>query len=174
MVIGPDGNLYIADSQNDAVDKIVLSTDTFSTLIGGCGSVPFVNPYGVAFGPDGNLYVSDEGNGCGGAGSAVYEYTIGGTPLGTFVATNVLLTDPIDLVFGPDGNLYVTDSDGRVALFDGTTGAELPDFIPSNGSAGPLVNPTFLAFSNTTPEPATMGLIGLGLAAVLLRRRRKA
>jgi hypothetical protein len=48
----------------------------------------------------------------------------------------------------------------------------MTDFVPFAGSGGPLVNPTFLAFSSSTPEPATVALIGLGLAGVLLRRRR--
>ncbi len=175
MVIGPDGNLYVADSSNDTVDQILLPSGTVNFLnIPGCPQTPFTNPQGVAFGPNGNLYVSDAGFGCSSMGdSGVYEYTTSGTLLETFIATNILST-PIDLVFGPDGNLYVTDSGARVAEFDGTTGTELPDFVANGGSMGPLVNPTFLAFSSTTPEPSTMALIGLGLAAVLLRRRRKA
>ena len=129
IAFGPDGNLYIADPAN-GVDEVLLPTGTFSTLIPvGCPSTPFTNPQGVAFGPDQNLYVSDAGYGCydpsapgGYLDYGVYKYDTSGTLLGTFVATNLLDT-PIDLAFGPDGNLYVTDSQGRVALFNGTTGA---------------------------------------------------
>jgi sugar lactone lactonase YvrE len=150
------GSLFIADSSNATIDKVVLPAGTFSTLIpAGCPTTPFINPEGVAFGPDQNLYVSDAGFGCadpsvpgGSADSGVYKYDINGNFLGSFIAPNILST-PIDLVFGPDGDLYVTDSGARVARFNGTTGAELPDFVASGGSAGPLIGPTFLAFSES-------------------------
>jgi glucose/arabinose dehydrogenase len=170
IAFGPDGNLYIADSSNGAVDQVLLPSGAFTTLIpAGCPSTPFANPQGVAFGPDGNLYVSDAGFGCGGStGFGVYKYDTGGNLLGTFVATNVLST-PIDLAFGPDGNLYVTDASG-VEQFNGTTGVQIADFIPSGGSTDPLINPSFLAFSSV-PEPTSVGLIGLGLAGLAIRLR---
>jgi glucose/arabinose dehydrogenase len=187
IAFGPDGNLYIADSSNDAVDTVILTSGLFSTLIpAGCPSTPFSNPQGVAFGPDGGLYVSDAGYGCYDPSApgqyldfGVYKYDTSGNLLGTFVATNLLDT-PIDLAFGPDGNVYVTDSDARVAEFDGTTGAYIDDFVANGGSAGPLESPTFLAFSGASgvPEPATLGMMGLGLAGLalcrLLRRRARA
>lgn len=168
IAFGPDGNLYIADSSNDAIDQVTLPSGAFSTLVSaGCPATPFANPQGVAFGPSNNLYVSDEGYGCGSAPFGVYEYDTSGNLLGTLVLPNTLST-PVDLAFGPDGNLYVTDANARVAAFDGVTGAELADLV----APGTLVNPTFLAFTAATsavPEPATFGLVGLGLALLVLR-----
>jgi tripartite motif-containing protein 71 len=175
IAFGPDGNLYIADSGNGAVDKVIRTTAAFSTLIpAGCPSTPFSIPEGVAF-SNVSLYVSDEGSGCGGGGGpfGVYKYDTSGNLQSTFVATNVLST-PVDLAFGPNGNLFVTDGTPRVAEFDGTTGAYLTDFVPNGGSGGPVQDPTFLAFSSSAiPEPATFGFMALGLAGLLIRRRRK-
>ncbi|HLJ45964.1 MAG TPA: hypothetical protein VKU01_08150 [Bryobacteraceae bacterium] len=156
IVFGRDGNLYIADSSNAAIDR-VTSGGVFSTLVpAGCPTTPFTNPQGITFGSDQQLYVSDAGFGCGiNTGSGVYKYSTFGVLLGTFIAPNVLST-PIDLAFGPDGNLYVTDGQGRVARFDGTTGAARPDFVPSGGAGGPLINPTFLAFNGQAAATITV------------------
>lgn len=173
IAFGPDGNLYIADSSNGAIDRVILPGGAFGTLIpAGCPGTPFTNPQGVAFGPGGSLYVSDAGFGCGTNNPyGVYRYDTSGNLLGAFVTPNFLST-PIDLAFGPNGNLFVTDGQGRVAEFNGATGAYLTDFVPSGGSGGPLISPTFLAFSSSVPEPVSFVLAGLGLTGLAALRRR--
>jgi len=71
--IGPDGNLYFADTDNNRVRMIDLTTGIITTVAGtgesgysGDGGLAnaakLQRPFGVAFGPDGNLYVSDTFN----------------------------------------------------------------------------------------------------------------
>src|SRR5262249_22877428 len=73
LEIGPDGNLYFADTDNNCVRKIDLTTGIITTVAGtgengyagdgGEANAAKLNrPFGVAFGPDGNLYVSDTFN----------------------------------------------------------------------------------------------------------------
>jgi hypothetical protein len=96
--------------------------------------------YGVLFGPyDHDLYVvSGQFGGPGqlkgvlrydgATGAFREEFTKGGD-----------LDSPRGIIFGPDGNLYVCEGRdtglGRVARFDGRTGAYLGDFVPT-GSGG--------------------------------------
>jgi DNA-binding beta-propeller fold protein YncE len=104
-------------------------------------------PWGVVIGPhDHNVYVSTGHFKGEGQIKAVLSYD-GDT--GAFldeVVQTGQMNEPHAVTFGPDGNLYVGDrvapDRGRIARFDGTTGAYLDDFVPvlSGGLAHPLTH----------------------------------
>lgn len=73
LEIGPDGNLYFADTDNNVIRRVNLTTGVIDTIAGtgvngysGDGGpalqAQLSRPFGVAFGPDGNLYISDTFN----------------------------------------------------------------------------------------------------------------
>lgn len=73
VAIGPNGDLYIADSGNHAVRRLAGSTGILTT-IAGTGEAGFsgdggaaalarlCDPEGIAVGPSGDLYIADTGN----------------------------------------------------------------------------------------------------------------
>lgn len=74
LEVGPDGNLYFADTNNDRVRMINLVTGSIETVAGngvrayggdgGAATNASLNrPFGVAFDAEGDLYVSDTFNG---------------------------------------------------------------------------------------------------------------
>ena len=74
LALGPDGNLYFADTNNNRVRMIYLSANTIHTVAGtgdpsygGDGGPALAaqlwRPFGVAFDPYGDLYISDTFNG---------------------------------------------------------------------------------------------------------------
>jgi streptogramin lyase len=157
------GNLYVADSSAGTIDRFDGTTGAFTPFVpAGNPPSPLANPQDVKFDASGNAYVTDLTN------SVVYKYSPAGTFLGAFVPSAGGLVQPIGLAFA-NGNLYVADGLGRVATFNGTTGAGMADLV----SPGTLVNPQFLAFSlaAATPEPSTFLLIALGVIGLGWFRR---
>jgi DNA-binding beta-propeller fold protein YncE len=161
MTFGPDGNLYIADSGSGSIYEYNITSTAFSVFASDTSAN--VN---LVFGPGGNLYVVlasggvDEFNGTTGA-------LIG--PFGdTFTATGA---DIEGMAFGADGNLYLADSNG-VDVVDGSTGDVTGNFIAVDGVD--VINPTFLTFGPSVPEPATFlpGALGLMLLGWLRLRGR--
>lgn len=71
VVMGPDGNLYVADSANQLIRRVDMTAGTVSTLAGNLTSgytnatgaaAQFSGPSGLLFGADGSLLVSESGN----------------------------------------------------------------------------------------------------------------
>jgi DNA-binding beta-propeller fold protein YncE len=115
------------------------------------------HPYKLAFNSAGNLFEADYGSG------TIYEFTPGGTK-STFASG---LNGPIGLAFNSAGDLFEADY-GSGNIYEFTPGGVRSTFASS------LDGPVPLAFQ-PVPEPSALGLVAVGLIALLplLRRRSK-
>lgn len=132
LVIGPDGNVYVASAGTNSVIRYTPSGQLLGTFVTG-GSGGLSNPRAVAFGPDGNLYVSSVTN------NNILEYNGStGAFLSTFVsAGSGGLNNPCGMVFGPDGNLYVSSCGTEsVDRFQGPSGSAPGSPLPAAGQSG--------------------------------------
>jgi sugar lactone lactonase YvrE len=132
LVLGPDGNTYVASSGSNSVLRYMPTGQLLGTFVA-AGSGGLSSPFGLAFGPDGNLYVGSEGT------NTVYEYSGStGAFLNTFVsAGSGGLNDPKGLIFGQDGNLYVSShTSGSVLRYEGPKGAVPGTPLPASGQSG--------------------------------------
>ncbi len=71
LELGPDGDLYVADTDNSVIRAISLSDGSVRTVAGTgelgldlregllATETPLKRPFGIEFDPDGNLYISD-------------------------------------------------------------------------------------------------------------------
>jgi len=129
---GSGNTAYIADSVNNVIRKIALSSGAVSTVVGngssglggdgGLATNALLNtPTGVAVDGAGNLYIADQGNnlirrvdsvtqvistvaGGGTAASGTDQLGDGGP------ATSAILYGPQSVAVDPAGNLYIADS----------------------------------------------------------------
>lgn len=143
LAVGPDGQVVIADSGNNAV-RMVTAAGTWQTLYD--GSSGSFEPQAVAVAPDGTVYVGD------GATGSVFQIVSGtlvkvaggdSVPLPGF-PSQATVTNPTDLAFAPDGTLYIADGGYglRRLKADGTLeNAHMPDEADPPAAFGVAVAP---------------------------------
>ena len=143
------GNLFVADTYDNTIRKIVIATGAVTTLAGTPGqtgsadgtgsSARFAWPSGVVSDGVGNLYVTDEGN------RVIRKIviatgavtTLAGTPgqigFGDGTGAEAIFAEPTGIATDGAGNLYVADTSnaairkiviatGAVTTFAGTAG----------------------------------------------------
>ncbi|MBP1221895.1 T9SS type A sorting domain-containing protein [Flavobacterium sp. 1355] len=107
ICIDTNGNLYVADSENNKIRKIT-SDGSVTTLAGSVmgkadgngAAAKFSIPYAICIDPTGNLYVSDSGNG------RIRKITLSGNV--TTIAPSQDLHIPRGICVDKTGNLYIT------------------------------------------------------------------
>ncbi|MBT8486681.1 MAG: hypothetical protein HKO59_04295 [Phycisphaerales bacterium] len=139
IAFGPDGNLYVASSNNNRILRYDgVTGDFIDAFVSGSGAPEF--PIGIAFGPDGNLYV------CAFATSRLLRYSgKTGAPLGTVANLPSLgLTGPLNLHFfrGPacfpdlDGSDDVGFADLLAVIAEWGPCAGCPEDLDGSGDVG--------------------------------------
>ncbi len=154
------GNLYIADTDNNVIREVNLTTGAIQTVAGNgtsgysgdsaaASAAELNSPQGVTVDAAGNLYIADTGN------NVIRKVTAstgiittiagGGTTPSTCagskdsmgdgcVATSATLIAPYGVAFDPTGNMYIPDSgDNLVRVVNGTN---VINIYAGNGTAG--------------------------------------
>lgn len=139
MVLDANGNLYVAESSNNDIRKINLSTGIVTTYAGtglaGFGNGPiagatFHSPYGLAMDGNGDIYVADIVN------NAIRKITVATGMVTTFAGTGAAgLTNgpassatfsyPGGCAFDPAGDLFISELKNntiRIITPDGVVG----------------------------------------------------
>jgi uncharacterized protein (TIGR03437 family) len=113
LTVDRAGNLYLADSQNQRIRKIVPG-GIISTLVGGTQSEPLLTPVAVAIDNYGNIWVADTSGVVHEATPAGAWVAVAGTGAPGFsgdggIASKAQLSAAHDLAFDLTGNLFIAD-----------------------------------------------------------------
>jgi trimeric autotransporter adhesin len=160
------GNLYIADTSDNRIRKLVLATGIITTVAGngpagfsgdgGSATAASLNgPYGVAVDTSGNLYIADTGN------NRIREVvvrtgvivTVAGNGTRAFsgdgaAATNASLNSPAGLAVDTLGNIFIADrGNNRIREVSAATG-NIATFagngtVGYSGDGGPAIDAAF-------------------------------
>jgi DNA-binding beta-propeller fold protein YncE len=144
--------LYVADSLNNKIRKVIIATGAVSTIAGG-GAGVFYNPTGLAFDYNGSIYVADTMN------DRIQKINIDTTtsPISYSVSTfmgGTVFSKPRRILINSAGEMYVFESDAhRIRKVTGG----LP--VPTNTVAIPApISGASTSYSLTGPA-ATLNVI---------------
>lgn len=158
------GSVYVADSSNHTIRKIVIATGAVTTLAGTAGATGTANgtgmaarfntPQGLAAPGDGNLYVADSGNHC------IRKIDLMTAAVSVFAGTAGVqgtFSVPAGVAAGGDGNLYVADAGNRQVRKVTLAGAVVST-LAGDGLYGTVDGPgdkaSFAAMSGITADGA--------------------
>lgn len=157
LVFGSDGTLY--EAGNSSTDLRSVNTATGATTV--LGNIGFSSGGDLAFN-GGNLYLATSSQLV-----RVGLSPVSGTLVGSFGFSNVF-----GLATGEDGVLYGI-SGHDVFSVNTATGAGTYKTTYNAGLLSDAYGSSFFKeAAPAVPEPTTLGLLGLGLAAARLRRKR--
>ncbi len=133
LALGPDASLYICDTNNNAIRKIVPA-GTISTI-----AQSLSGPQGIAVSVSSDVYISDTGNQLVKkipSGGAIAAFAGGGgSGLGDGgPATSAQLSKPLGLAVDGSGNVYICDSGNNLVRQVDSTGTI--NAFAGTGSAG--------------------------------------
>jgi len=152
VAVDSAGNIYIADSANNKIRKVTVSTGKISTVAGtGTGgysgdgaaatSAALSQPTGVALDSAGNVYIADKNN------SRIRKITIATGYISTVAgngssgfagdgaaATSAEISNPNAVAVDPSGNIYIADT-GNNRIRKVNIGTGYISTITGNGTA---------------------------------------
>jgi len=138
VAVDVSGNLYIADTGNSSIRKVLGTTKIISTIV---GSADLDNPFGVVVAASGNIYIPDTNNSrvlkldaatqkLTLVAGASFGFSGDGGP-----ASASALKVPIGMAVDAAENLYIADSfNNRIRRVDATTG--IINTIAGTGQGG--------------------------------------
>jgi sugar lactone lactonase YvrE len=169
IVVDANGDIYVADTGNEVIRKITMSTGIVSTFAGTGNSgllngdltaSTFASPYGIAIDPSGDIFVADAAN------NVIRKITVSSGKVTTFAGTgeqglangaaaSATFFHPGAIIFDSKGNLFVSElgnntireitSQGVVSTYAGTGSAGAADGV---GTVATFKQPNGMAFDN--------------------------
>ena len=97
VALDGQGNVYIADSSDNAIKEWIVPNGPLKTLVSGLN-----DPTGVAVDSQGNVYIADRKS------NAIMEWIVPNGPLNTLVSLG--LSSPFGVAVDSHGNVYFSDS----------------------------------------------------------------
>jgi sugar lactone lactonase YvrE len=141
------GNVYVADTYNNAVKKIPYSGGSYGTPVTLASG--FNYPANIVLDGGGNIYVADQGS------NSIKKIPYSGGSYGTPVTLNSTgLNGPVGLSIEGSGNLLVTEpAAGAIAIIDLS---DAPTLYFPNTAAGSTSTTQTLTIANTGNYPLTL------------------